>query len=223
MKTIILSYRGYLTESKLIQLFKNLEKQTNNIKVETNISISDEYKRYKGDIIINNYYLIEFDSYQHYTKSSIFERDSIKDTLWELQNKKVIRLPYFVQLTDEAFNYYFKDMIKSLNLNIKINSDYQHGFIDKKAVLPADFCSLGERRFISEINNLPENIASEIVNSMLVQLIITNKTIQEIYSLNMREISPFNDTINNLRETNPNIIEDFDIYFYLKTGKGRLK
>jgi hypothetical protein len=218
METIILSYEGYLTEEKLIQLFKDLEKQINNIKVKINARISEEFKRFKGDIIVNDYYFIEFDGYQHYTKSSIFNRDSIKNAIWELQYKKVIRIPYFVQLTDETFNYYFKDLIKSLKLKIKIESDYPHGFIDKKAILPADFCSVGERRFLYEIYYLPEKVWIDIYDS-LFNKIIEKEEAAEVISLNMREFDQTKEIINDWKSELPEAFKIImDTIFEIKTG-----
>jgi hypothetical protein len=202
MKKTILSYEGYLTEPKLIQMFKELEKQCSQIKVEINKSISKEYKRYKGDIIINDYWLIEFDGYPHYTKSAVFERDDDKNYMWkDEQSKEVIRIPYFVQLTTETFNHYFKTLIDEFNLNIEIQSDYPHGFIDKKAILPADFCSVGERRFYKDIWNLPQNTFSDIINSLWNHL--QDKTAVRVFSIYMRENKEFKWVIDKAKEFYP--------------------
>jgi hypothetical protein len=44
------------------------------------------------------------------------------------------------------------------------------GFISKDAILPANFCEMGITRFQNEINNLPEHIQVEIINSLKIKL-----------------------------------------------------
>jgi hypothetical protein len=43
--------------------------------------------------------------------------------------------------------------------------DYQHGFVDSKAALPADFCSLGVQRFKSDLEKF-DFIRDEILDSL---------------------------------------------------------
>ena len=214
MKTIKLSYDGYLNEQKLIQLFKDLEKQTNLIKVETNVKID----RYRGDIVINNYWLVEFDGYRHFNQSSVFTRNNNKNNYWEIvENKKYIRIPYFVQLTTEAFNFYFKELIETFELNIEIKCNYPHGFIDKKALLPADFCSVGERNFFNILYKLPTNIHDNIWDSMID--LLETKQAQEIFSLNMREVKELNSIFKYLEKTYPDAFDLYTCFYTWRTNK----
>ena len=95
MKTITISYEGYLIESKLIDLFRQLSEQLD-FKYNTNVSIlsvctTNKKVYYRGDLVVygNNYdYLIEFDGYQHYSQTSVMVRDTYKEVSWNMLNEK---------------------------------------------------------------------------------------------------------------------------------------
>jgi hypothetical protein len=210
MKIIKVSYEGYLTEQKLITIFSEISKSVS-FDMKTNVKI----ERYRGDITINNKYLIEFDGYQHYTQSEVFIRDSYKDATWEVKSEinKVIRIPYFVQLTTETFKYYFDDLLKDLSVEVEVTSNYPHGFIDKKAILPANFCSIGERRFFSEVEYLPFSVVDSIVSSLMK----INKTPECVFSLNMREIEPWKSILDSVCKDSSvaEHFSNFNIYYRL--------
>lgn len=217
MKTIKLSYDGYLTEKKLVQLFEDLEKQTNLIKIETNVKI----EKYRGDIVINDYWLVEFDGYRHYSQSSVFTRDNNKDNIWEIIfNRKFIRIPYFVQLNTEAFNFYFKELIETFELNIEIDCNYPQGFIDKKALLPADFCSVGERKFLNDLCRMPISIYNQIWNSLIDLLEI--KQAEEIFSLNLRETLGLEKMFNYLSKTYSDAFDLYNCFYKIKPGNKKI-
>ena len=99
-----------------------------------------------GESLIREYihhhgYFIEFDGYLHYTQSKTCFNDVQKDIDYNQAGYAVIRIPYFIQwcneLASKIFNYPITD----------IQQQYPHGFIDKKACLPADYCYLGIERF----------------------------------------------------------------------------
>jgi hypothetical protein len=210
MKTIKLSYEGYLTEKKLIQLFKDLEKQTDLIKIETNVKID----KYRGDIVINDYWLVEFDGYRHYTEADVIYRDRHKDFLWASHTDNydsVIRIPYFIQLTTQTFKDYFQDFLKKFKINVKIEQNYKHGFIDKKAVLPANFCSLGERIFISNLFSLKENVLKETLESLWDKL--HEKDAIQIFPLILREIKEFNSFLTTAQTEIPESFQLLPDYF----------
>lgn len=62
---------------------------------------------------------------------------------------RIIRIPYFVQLTSDVVAHYFG----MSDVDMQVN--FPHGFIvDKGEKLPAEFCSLGIARFINELHEL---------------------------------------------------------------------
>jgi hypothetical protein len=213
MKEIILQYEGYLTEQKLIKLFQDLSKEVN-IAIETNVKIG---KRYRGDLVVNDKYLIEFDGYQHYTNANQFRNDLLKSSIWVQNNfNKIIRIPYFIQLTFETFNYFFKELINELQIKINIIQNFPHGFIDKKAILPANFCSLGIKRFYIELLTLPEQVYLKILES-LINILEKDDPIK-IFPLGMQDIQEFKQLFNYLINCAP---EKFE--FYTNLSKNILK
>ena len=184
--SIKVHYEGYLTEQKLVDIFCNQLKKY--IKADKQVKISNT--RYKADIVINDTYMIEFDGPQHYTSSHQLVSDSTKDAIWELskEGNEVIRIPYFVQLTTETFNFYFHTIFN--NYIIEVCQNFPHGFIDNKVILPADFCSYGERRFIFELEKLPPSITENIIQSMINKARVEKECL-EVFSLNIQEFPVF--------------------------------
>lgn len=88
---------------------------------------------------------VEFDGYQHYTNPETIVRDMDKDGQLSSLKYKVVRIPYFVQLTDDVITHLFYGYSDDAALGSGVQ--YPHGFIDDKAALPAHFCSLGVERF----------------------------------------------------------------------------
>lgn len=91
--------------------------------------------------------IVEFDGYQHYSQAKSVLRDRDKDTKMAASGIRAVRIPYFVQWCKEV-----KERIVAGHLEA-VEQTYPHGFIDDKAMLPADFCELGVDRFLKEIDN----------------------------------------------------------------------
>jgi len=102
----------------------------------------------------------EFDGDKHYCDIRTIKRDNDKDLLAKRIGIKVVRIPYWVQLTTETLQYFFNIR------GIEVKQDFPHGFIDKKAVLPASYCELGIERFIYEFRRLPKNVQDRITKSL---------------------------------------------------------
>lgn len=107
--------------------------------------------------------LVEFDGPLHYTKSSIACRDCDQDRRAEQEGYRIIRIPYFIQLDDNAIKYFFNE----LTYDFSAFNTYPHGFIHSNVVFPADFCGFGIERYHVEFNDLPQRIAEDIIGSML--------------------------------------------------------
>lgn len=102
--------------------------------------------------------IVEFDGYAHYTQASRILADKAKDRLYSEAGYKIIRIPYFIQLSRSTCKTMF-------NVDLDIAQVYPHGFIDKKCTLPADFCELGIERFKLDMSRFA-NEAEEIINSL---------------------------------------------------------
>lgn len=150
----------YLIESKLVDFCKSLwpnDEYSSNRKIKNILELNS-----RPDYVnMNKKIIVEFDGYQHYTKSSVVLKDRAKDKIYISYGYKVIRWPYFVQLETRTILEYF-------NIDLDIEQTYHHGFIDDNAVRPSDFCIAGFSRFINELHNLKDSsIVSEVLNSVM--------------------------------------------------------
>lgn len=158
---ITINIEGYLTEDKLRKTLQKIIRLENWIGNE--INVPDTRKRWDmGFNYNNNIYIVEFDGDQHFRDSLIIKSDDIKDEIAKSLNYITIRIPYFIQLTNETFKYYFNFIQKDIN----ITQNYKHGFIDKKAKLPASFCELGKEKYNKIFESCPRNIQKEILSSL---------------------------------------------------------
>lgn len=116
----------------------------------------------RQDVVIEDFKLvIEFNGASHYTNADRIIRDKEKEDLCKVNGFYLIEIPYFIQLDSNIVTMLFSDYISDLSgFNI-----YPHGFIDKKARLPADFCTLGLIRFYRDLEKF-KIVLPDIVKSM---------------------------------------------------------
>ncbi|ALY07085.1 hypothetical protein VmeM32_00096 [Vibrio phage vB_VmeM-32] len=140
---------GYLTESKLGEILNEIFP---NEQIIHNKSVpNSNNSRSRPDFRIESKKLIfEFDGYSHYNQTRVIKSDRIKDDDYSSLGYTVIRIPYFVQFDFNLLEIYNLTEIVENCENLK--SSYPHGFIDKKALLPCDFCEMGVKRFIGDLN-----------------------------------------------------------------------
>ena len=101
---------------------------------------------------------VEFDGDEHYRNALKIKADFDKDAIAKQGNYRVVRIPYWVQLTGEMLRHYF-------NLEAQIIQDFPHGFITTK-VFPASFCELGVERFRVELQDLPPSVREAVLLSL---------------------------------------------------------
>ncbi len=101
---------------------------------------------------------VEFDGDEHYRHSLKIKVDREKDGYARDDGYRVVRVPYWVQLTTETLKYYF-------DLDAKVVQDFPHGFITTK-VFPASYCEMGIDRFRRELDALPVATRSAVVSSL---------------------------------------------------------
>ena len=71
---------------------------------------------------------------------------------------RVVRCPYWLQLTDESLLHFF-------GLRAKIIQDFPHGFIVTK-IFPASYCELGVERFERKIRSLRDSARDAVLRSL---------------------------------------------------------
>ena len=147
---------GYLTESKLALALQNI---TGNQWAGTQIVLPGS--RYKWDMGFNDgetLVLVEYDGDDHYRDSMKVRADREKDRLALKNRMRVTRIPYWVQLDSVTIRHY-------LGLSAEIKQTFPHGFITTK-LFPASFCELGIERFRCELDSLPLEIRSAVIESL---------------------------------------------------------
>lgn len=93
--------------------------------------------------------------------SLVIKCDRAKDSIAVNLGYRIVRIPYWIQLTSETLKYYF-------GLDANIEQSFEHGFITTK-YFPASFCDLGLSRFIYEICTLPDTVRNDVIISLLEQ------------------------------------------------------
>lgn len=97
--------------------------------------------------------IVEFDGVQHYQKPDRIKNDDKNHKVYETNGYKVVRIPYFIQLTNEAVEQLF---------GVKVNEPLFDGSIPsmgpKGNNSPAYCCPLGLIRMAEEIQWFPEQM-----------------------------------------------------------------
>ena len=101
--------------------------------------------------------IVEFDGVQHYQKPDRIKKDDKNQNIYEANGYKVVRIPYFIQLTNEAVEQLF---------GVTVNEPLFDGSIPsmgpKGNNSPAYCCPLGLMRMAEEIHRFPEQMQVNI-------------------------------------------------------------
>lgn len=154
---------GYLTQKKLGDFLRHyLEERGVLETLETEKRVPDTRRRWDFYYELDGKRIVvEFDGDRHYCNSMTIMSDHIKNQIAEYNCIETIRIPYFIQLNSQTFEYYFGE-------KYGIETDFAHGFITTK-VFPASFCTLGLKRYESEMASLPDNITGDVKSSLKEQ------------------------------------------------------
>ena len=132
-------------------------------------AVPESNERFRLDFRIEELKLIvEFDGYQHFTNNKCIVQDRYKDGVLKGLGYTIIRIPYFIQFTEEVLIKLFMKYVNS-NFNFKeIESNYSHGFISKKCTLPAEFTELGYELFLDYIDYF--NVRNKVYDTLSEKL-----------------------------------------------------
>ncbi|WP_281652309.1 hypothetical protein [Microbacterium aurum] len=151
-------YEKYLTEAKLVQIVQeisgsNFEKAQAPVSGGSRSRWDCAFRAIDGRRVC-----VEFDGNDHYQSSLAIKADREKDRAAAAQGHRVVRVPYWVQLTTATATHYF-------GWDITVEQNYAHGFIDSK-IFPASFCEMGIERFRTELDSLPISVRDDVVRSL---------------------------------------------------------
>ncbi len=156
----------YLTESQLGNVLENIifpGKTFVRNKTVPNSGIKNKPDFRNDDLML----IVEFNGDKHYTTSKVQYNDNVKKAVYEELGYTVVEIPYFIQLSSETIKYYF-------NVDVNYNKEFTHGFIGSEATLPADFNTLGIRRFRNEmfaIYEECENVFTDVMSTLLDKVV----------------------------------------------------
>ena len=95
--------------------------------------------------------IIEFDGVQHYQSPKQIIKDEENTLLYESLGYKVVRIPYFIQLTNEVVKQMFNVDVKTKLFNpIYPSLNVDNG--------PANFCHAGIQRMAHELLEFPQQL-----------------------------------------------------------------
>lgn len=101
--------------------------------------------------------IIEFDGLQHYTKPDIIEKDYRLTDVYKSLGYKVIRIPYFIQLTNKAVKTLF-----GVETSEELFDENISSLGIKGLNTPAYLCSAGVKRMAEEFKKFPEQYKTNI-------------------------------------------------------------
>lgn len=116
--------------------------------------IPDSNRRFRPDYRSEQEKLIiEFDGLQHYTSPDNISKDIEKTNFYKKLGYQVVRIPYFIQLTNKAIKQLFNKDIEEQMFNEAIPS---LGIKGKNT--PAYLCGAGIARMKDEFSKFPEQL-----------------------------------------------------------------
>lgn len=152
-----ISIDGYLDQAKLEAALRQVVGDA----AWRGREVRAEPRRFKWDMVFEwggARIAVEYDGDEHYRHSLKVKADREKDALARTSGIKVVRFPYWVQLTTGTLRHYF-------GLEAQVVQDFAHGFITTKH-FPASFCELGLARFERELGSLPPPVQLAVVESL---------------------------------------------------------
>jgi very-short-patch-repair endonuclease len=148
----------YLTEALLGEFLR----QRVDSDIVANQPVPGSGRRLRPDYQSEQWRLIvEFDGDAHYRQARTILGDAERDRFFVGLGYRVIRIPYFVQLTTaviaDLFGKAAEDQTDFL--------EFPHGFIADTVVMPSDFCELGIARFDADLSRF-SYIRDELLQSL---------------------------------------------------------
>lgn len=101
--------------------------------------------------------IVEFDGIQHYSNPEQIEKDLYNTKIYESLGYKVVRIPYFIQLTKKTVEKMF-----GVNLSSKLMREDTVSIATKYKNTPAYLCPKGIKRMAKEFINYPEQYFANI-------------------------------------------------------------
>ena len=143
---------GTVLEDYLAVIFPNVHDWVHNKSIPHLRDLNGRHIRRRPDFRSEQIKtIIEFDGLQHYTNPDKIRDDEVKTRLYESAGYKVVRIPYFVQLTNEVVKELFGLEVSEPLFPTTIPSMTNHW-----QNTPAYLCPAGIRRMAKEYKQFPQ-------------------------------------------------------------------
>ncbi len=122
--------------------------------------------------------IIEFDGVQHYNNPQKILDDFSAKEFYEKFGYKVVRLPFFIQLTNKAVSYLFDVDVDEPLFNVSFPS------MGPKGITPACICGAGLYRMANEFKHFPEQyqVNLDYLKSFDKEYLTGAKLLETIYN-----------------------------------------
>lgn len=104
--------------------------------------------------------IVEFDGMPHYTDPAVIIKDDNNSNIYRQNGYKVVRIPYFIQLTNDAVEKLFGVKVKEPLFNVTYPS---LGGVEMKHN-PSCLCPEGLKRMAKEFKSFPEQYEINILS-----------------------------------------------------------
>jgi hypothetical protein len=105
--------------------------------------------------------VVEYNGHLHYTDPNSVGNDALKKTVVQQRGYTHVEVPYWIQLDSEMTSHYFGRGVVG-----DYSNGFPQGFISAKCRMPAEYCSLGARRFVLELDSLPPSTKAAVLTSL---------------------------------------------------------
>jgi hypothetical protein len=128
---------------------------------------------------------VEYEGNMHYVNTLTSIQDEERLMALKDFGYRVIRFPYYLELDDDTFYYFFGESVKIVNENPR---PLTHGFNETKW-LPVDFCPRGIKRFENEFNGYPDVIKKQITES--IHILLKSRCMNDVLSKELVKLLGF--------------------------------
>ena len=165
--TSLKTYLDYIFPDKIFEYDVKVPKE---ILHQRNKNIS--VRKYRPDARCESLNLIiEVDGLPHYQNAEVIVSDITRDEYFKLLGYKVVRIPYWIQLSKEFVKHIFnKDVGDLCELRYSFyDTPPVEGLEDCPGILTCvgSMCELGRKKFVNEINKLPSCVQNIVLQDLL--------------------------------------------------------
>ena len=118
--------------------------------------------------------IVEFDGIQHYTSPLQIEKDYLSTCFYEHYGYKVVRIPYFIQLSNNAVKTLF-----GVDVDVELFDESLPSLNVEDKCCPSFLCSLGVERMAHEFRSFPEQYFANINHLDTYRDIYSGKSLLE--------------------------------------------